>query len=380
MLSVNTKFSGKCFYGHSQRSKGESKRVNNQAENAGGLLKPSAPMGEAEHSRATRVLLWRHEAGRDHPVKEVFSGLDADFKVKGHGRRGADLPASEFSASDVVVMDFAGVAPGEALSEDSIRRIAHKHPTIVWMEEYSHQHAVAALRLGVEDVLDARTADADFVANRISHAIERHTARSVESAETLSRAQFALDRVPMGVVLLDRDGKIRFLNQKAKAYLSGGFGLYIAPGNICAASNASEHVKLRRLIDEVSAGESEEEQERCALNLTGSDEGLSLSVLVSPVGTPGESGSALFLSSVEEDAPVSAPVLSRLYGLTTAEAGIVVGLVSGLTPNEIAEVKGTSANTVRTQLKQAFQKTGVKRQAELVKLVLTGPAAILQNK
>ena len=35
-----------------------------------------------------------------------------------------------------------------------------------------------------------------------------------------------------------------------------------------------------------------------------------------------------------------------------------------------------SIHTVRSQLKQIFRKTSTNRQAELVKLLLTGPAAI----
>ncbi len=41
-----------------------------------------------------------------------------------------------------------------------------------------------------------------------------------------------------------------------------------------------------------------------------------------------------------------------------------------------AEEAGVTTHTVRHQLKQIFRKTDTTRQSELIKLVLTGPAAI----
>ena len=55
-----------------------------------------------------------------------------------------------------------------------------------------------------------------------------------------------------------------------------------------------------------------------------------------------------------------------LHGLTGAETGIVAGLTAGLTLAQIALQRGTSPDTVRTQLKAIFWKTGCKRQADLV--------------
>ncbi|CAN7520159.1 helix-turn-helix transcriptional regulator [Phenylobacterium sp. LjRoot219] len=60
------------------------------------------------------------------------------------------------------------------------------------------------------------------------------------------------------------------------------------------------------------------------------------------------------------------PLLQGGYGLTTAEAGIALGLAQGLSLEEIAQERATSLWTVRTQLRAACAKLGVSRQAELV--------------
>ena len=64
-----------------------------------------------------------------------------------------------------------------------------------------------------------------------------------------------------------------------------------------------------------------------------------------------------------------------LHGLTGAEAGVVAGLMAGLTLNQIALRRRTSPETVRIQLKAIFWKTGCKRQADLVPQV----AVMAQN-
>jgi DNA-binding CsgD family transcriptional regulator len=57
------------------------------------------------------------------------------------------------------------------------------------------------------------------------------------------------------------------------------------------------------------------------------------------------------------------------YRLTSAERRVVLGLASGLTVEQVAAEAGTSIGTIRVQLKQVFGKTGLRRQADLIRLV-----------
>lgn len=58
------------------------------------------------------------------------------------------------------------------------------------------------------------------------------------------------------------------------------------------------------------------------------------------------------------------------FSLTATEAEIAIQLADGLTPEEIAARRGTSIQTVRSQLKQVLSKTGSRRQVDVVALVL----------
>ena len=66
-------------------------------------------------------------------------------------------------------------------------------------------------------------------------------------------------------------------------------------------------------------------------------------------------------------------VLEGLFDLTAAEARVARGIASGDTIAGLSAQFGTSAGTVRTQLKAVMAKTGTARQAELVQL-LSGTA------
>lgn len=58
-----------------------------------------------------------------------------------------------------------------------------------------------------------------------------------------------------------------------------------------------------------------------------------------------------------------------IYGLTTTETEIAIGLASGLDITQIAEKRGVTTQTIRGQLKSIFNKTETHRQAELVALI-----------
>jgi DNA-binding CsgD family transcriptional regulator len=67
--------------------------------------------------------------------------------------------------------------------------------------------------------------------------------------------------------------------------------------------------------------------------------------------------------------PVAVAEFCRMHGLSRAEARVVAGLVRGLTPVEIAAESGVSLPTVKTQLRGIFERTGLRRQVEVVRHV-----------
>jgi DNA-binding CsgD family transcriptional regulator len=61
--------------------------------------------------------------------------------------------------------------------------------------------------------------------------------------------------------------------------------------------------------------------------------------------------------------------LMERFGLTPSEARIALFLSEGGSIRDYAELRGVAEATVRAHLKAVFAKTGVHRQAELVRLI-----------
>jgi DNA-binding CsgD family transcriptional regulator len=75
-----------------------------------------------------------------------------------------------------------------------------------------------------------------------------------------------------------------------------------------------------------------------------------------------------------ERAPAAdADLLARLYGFTWREASVAALLVQGRSPSEAAAELAMTENTVRTHIRHVFDKTGVERLPDLVRLLMQGP-------
>ena len=66
-----------------------------------------------------------------------------------------------------------------------------------------------------------------------------------------------------------------------------------------------------------------------------------------------------------------APRVRRLFGLTDAEFRVMAALTLGQTVEQVAAAHGVRVSTVRAQVRSIFEKTGVHRQADLVRLALS---------
>jgi DNA-binding CsgD family transcriptional regulator len=85
----------------------------------------------------------------------------------------------------------------------------------------------------------------------------------------------------------------------------------------------------------------------------------------------GRAEAAVFVQQVGGLAPLPGEVLVKLYGLTPAETRLLALLGRGLSVEEAADALGVTMATARTHLARVFDKTGTRRQAELVRLVMS---------
>jgi DNA-binding CsgD family transcriptional regulator/PAS domain-containing protein len=183
-----------------------------------------------------------------------------------------------------------------------------------------------------------------------------------------------LDSSPHGVILLDGSGRIRHINRAAERLVAAGDGLCTAGGRLGAlTSDASK--RLGALIASATpAGRTSARGGSMAL--PSPTRRLPLSVTVAPAGSRRfeifDHGPSVVVCVTDLEAGVSLPEqkLRELFGLTPAETRVMLALFEGYTPQEAAEALGSSFHTVRVHLSRIFEKTGVHRQADLVRLMM----------
>ncbi|MDH5631483.1 MAG: alpha/beta fold hydrolase [Gammaproteobacteria bacterium] len=190
-----------------------------------------------------------------------------------------------------------------------------------------------------------------------------------------------LDHLPIPLVVCDDTAAIIECNNRARLLITSGPTLYINDRNqqLCAR-DPELNAKLSRYIQLTSAMAPNSGQGKTLqMPVTSSED--SLLLIFSPIkgGPEGKSKVAIFIAPPKAQ-PVPAPAtLGKLYDLSDREMEVAVLLARGFTPNEIAEHNDVSVDTVRTQLRSLFRKTGSKRQADLVRLVLTAPDSSLAS-
>ncbi len=189
-----------------------------------------------------------------------------------------------------------------------------------------------------------------------------------------------LDALPQGVVLLSGASRVLGVNRAARRILASGDGLGVQAGVLRAADGA-ECRDLHDLVASQGAanGSAPAKGGGEARRVSRPSGARPLELWVQPVGpNPPEPGArvALFVTDPEETIELPASRLRSLYGFTPTEARVAAKIAGGLSPESVGAAIGVQANTVRMHLKRIFAKTGTRRQSELVRLLLSGPARL----
>jgi DNA-binding CsgD family transcriptional regulator/PAS domain-containing protein len=197
-----------------------------------------------------------------------------------------------------------------------------------------------------------------------------------------SAATSALDHWSMGVFLLDGQGRLLLMNRKAEEILGQKDGLELTREGPCA-SFTNETLTLRHLIkDAIATRLGQDGESGGAMGLTRPSLKRALNVLVTPLfaqnAFPTRKGAvaAIFISDPDAREETDSELVRQLFDLTPAEAQVTALLITGEDLKHVAQILQVTMNTARTHLKRVFDKTGTKRQAELVRLLLQSPAHV----
>lgn len=350
--------------------------------------KDAAGGAGAARTAPLRLLLvaMRRDAGK--AVARLLTEVDAiESVVCAHAAVGDIAEAAAESQVDLVLLALGKAEDLERVAE--VARALPALPVVVVTRDGDEAVNLRAIQLGAQDSLCATALAKSGAVAPLRRAVERHRLMHARHEHDTRRAvtQTAagvLDRLPMGVMILDARGHVLITNSKARQIIAAGDGLVVDPGSGNFRAESAEETKaLLALVKRTIQGAIGPE-EGCALTISRPSLKQPLCVMVTPLGARGQvqgdgqrrGGVAIFLSDPEDGIDIEEDVLRDLYGMTRVESRLALGLVRGKQLDELARETRVSVHTVRSQLKQIFRKTGTNRQAEVVKLLLTGPAAI----
>jgi DNA-binding CsgD family transcriptional regulator len=217
----------------------------------------------------------------------------------------------------------------------------------------------------------------EYLAPHLQRAVRIHN-RIAGLESGLNAATGALDRFPTGIVAVDSDAKVILTNRAADAILQRGDGLLSRDG--LRAASSQETARLRNAIAAVCTQRDSGILKPETVIRINRPSGLRpLEVLVCPLPSQssirnGGAAAALLITDPEEGATLDSRALHQLFGLTPAEIRLCIALVKGKSVEEYALEAGISSNTARTHVKRIYAKTGVRRQSELVRLLLKSSA------
>ena len=194
--------------------------------------------------------------------------------------------------------------------------------------------------------------------------------------------QTVIERIGVGVALVDAKSTVMATNSIAWEILNAHNGLTIANNRLTAAAPSMAKTLEGFIHAAAEAQTTQSHDPGQALAVAREDRLSPLTVMVHPgpevqhINAPLRRSAIVVMRDPGQRATVSAEVVSRLFALTPAEATLAALLAQGSDLDEAATELGIRRNTARSHLQSIFMKTDVKRQSELVRMILSSVATL----
>jgi DNA-binding CsgD family transcriptional regulator len=195
-----------------------------------------------------------------------------------------------------------------------------------------------------------------------------------DAGQLLKALQEVADILPVGVILLDDGGRVRFMNREASRIAGHRDGLVVRPNGV-SAHYPAENIRLRETIARLlHASESAPGTALSTISISRPSGRRALSVAVSGMQ---QHAVVLFVSDPARQSGCQAERIQVLYGLTECESRLVEALAAGVSLAGYARTASVTLHTVRGHLKNVFGKTGTHSQAQLMRLILSDTTALI---
>ena len=184
--------------------------------------------------------------------------------------------------------------------------------------------------------------------------------------------QSLVEQCPFGMLVLDIDHAIHVANGPARQLLDTADAMSLV-SNRFVINRSNDAIRFQVALRAALAGVAD----RKVIAIAGND-GVPLLLSISRMSASlGEARACVMITRAGAVTEPDIEPLAEHFSLTQVEIRLVRHLVKGLNVQETAKALQLKVDTVRTYLKQIFQKTGTHRQVELLQLVQNGALPVL---
>lgn len=192
----------------------------------------------------------------------------------------------------------------------------------------------------------------------------------------------AINRLSVGTIILNEKSEVKKLNEYARVLLEQEDGLKLV-GDRLEASYLNDNKELQgRIKDAFNAREKGDALSSEPLSITRPSGEVNLGVVfrilpdIGWINDADKGNLLLYVRDAVNKSSVSSAVAKELFDFTPAETALALELANGFSLEDASENLGITRNTARAHLRAIFSKTGVRRQAELVRVMLNSVMAL----
>lgn len=280
----------------------------------------------------------------------------------------AALAAQRQNPAQIVISDLRmGALTGIELISD-MRAFAPETLYILLSGQADLRAALAALNeLKVFRFLE-KPASREELQLTLDLAVTELNLKRLRSISTVCHS--TMNTLQNGIIFLNERLQITYSNDEAKKILRASRVFEFGPDGILKSASPRETKDFQEFMRALAHGDVRDDQ-KSIFRFERMDS--PIPVTMSVVFHPKTESAAAFYSAMIADPSATrtnVAAIATALNILPSEAKVVCGIVDGLSLEEAASLASVSVHTARSYLKSVFQKTGVSRQAELVRLAL----------
>jgi DNA-binding CsgD family transcriptional regulator/PAS domain-containing protein len=210
-----------------------------------------------------------------------------------------------------------------------------------------------------------------------------HAAKSIELWRTFSilKSQYkavlsALDHVQVGLCVADHTGTIIVANEEARRILDLSNAIQLGRNKRLQCQSKALEQSLDNAMASVSATSNGEDSIVESFGVAGNKHDIQIALEVAPLRDSGAeiatrfNGALITLIDLSAELNVDIDKIAGAYRLSPSECAVCKMIVNGASVSTIAESRNVAIDTVKSQLKSSYRKTGCKSRVELARLAL----------